>query len=428
MKEDISNKAADNSFKFHLQRIRKSKEAITLLSNFGYLSILQITGYIFPLITMPYLAKVIGVEGFGKIAFASAVVVWFQTISDWGFNYTATRDVARNRNDINRIAEIFSNVFWARILLMVISFILLLCLVFLIPKLRENIEIILVTFLLIPGHILFPDWFFQALERMKYITFLNLISKFIFTVAVFVFIKERSDFVLQPLITSLGFMVSGLISMYFIIIRWRIKLQKPSIVSMNETIKGSFDVFLNNIIPNFYNSFSVMLLGFWGGTISNGLLDSGSRLVNISQQFMSLISRVFFPFLSRRMDKHNLYQRINLSAAILVTVTLYILAPLLIRNLFTEEFTDAVIVLRLMSISIVFLSLVNIYGTNYLILQNCEKSLRNITFYCSIIGFLLSFPSIYYFDFLGAAIVITITRGLLGISIMIKARMVMKDL
>jgi len=82
-----------------ISRVNKSKDVRTLSSNFSYLMLLQIAGYIFPLITIPYLASVIGVEGFGKIAYASAVIVWFKTVADWGFNYTATRDVARNRGD-----------------------------------------------------------------------------------------------------------------------------------------------------------------------------------------------------------------------------------------------------------------------------------------------------------------------------------------
>src|SRR5690554_4491222 len=111
--------------KRYFNRIKKSKDGRTLVANFGYLSLLQVAGYIFPLITMPYLARVIGVEGFGKIAFASAVVVWFQTVADWGFNYTATRDVAKNRDNKEKVSEIFSNVLWARCFLMITSFLLL---------------------------------------------------------------------------------------------------------------------------------------------------------------------------------------------------------------------------------------------------------------------------------------------------------------
>jgi len=402
--------------KKYINKIKKSKDGRTLVANFGYLSLLQIAGYIFPLITMPYLARVIGVDGFGKIAFASAVVVWFQTVADWGFNYTATRDVAKNRDDKDKVSEIFSNVLWARCLLTIASFLLLILAIFIIPIFRENYAVILVTFLLVPGHIMFPDWFFQAMERMKYIT------KFLFTIAVFVFIKNKSDFILQPLFITLGYIVSGFISMYVVLYKWQIKIKRPELKSILNTIKGSTDVFINNIVPNLYNSFSVMLLGFFGGPVSNGLLDAGSKFVGISQQFMSIISRTFFPFLSRRIDKHNLYSRINIFLAILISLLLFIFAPIFIKIFFTEEFYSAITVLRIMSISILFLNLSSVYGTNYMIIQGYEKQLKNITLLCSLIGFVISFPLIYFFDYIGAVLTITLTRGILGFTIMYNAR------
>ena len=208
-----------------VKSFKQNRELCTLIANFSYLSLLQMASYAFPFITMPYLARVIGVEGFGKIAFASALMLWFITIADWGFNYTATRDVAKNRDNKEKISEIFSNVFWARILLMFLSFILLSFCILLVPKFRENMAVIFLSFLMIPGHIMFPDWFFQAMERMKYITILNVLSKTLFTIAVFLFIKEKSDYILQPLFTSLGFMLSGVIAMYYILGKWKIKLK-----------------------------------------------------------------------------------------------------------------------------------------------------------------------------------------------------------
>src|SRR5690606_31604094 len=158
----------------------KSKDGKTLASNLGYMMLLQVAGYLFPLITIPYLARVVGVDGFGKIAFAAAIVLWFQTISDWGFNYTATRDVAQNRDNPAKVSEIFSNVLWARILLMCLSLLVLLVAIAFIPLLKENGTIVLLTFLLIPGHIMFPEWFFQAVEKMKFITVFSLLSKAFF--------------------------------------------------------------------------------------------------------------------------------------------------------------------------------------------------------------------------------------------------------
>lgn len=404
-----------------INRVRKSKDGKVLAENFAYLSLLQVAGYIFPLITLPYLARVIGVDSFGKIAFASAVIGYFQTFADWGFSYTATRDVAKNRENKEKVSEIFSNVFWSRCILTLISLLMLIILILFIPIFNEISSLLFITFLIIPGHIMFPDWFFQAMERMKYISILNILSKIIFTVAVFIFIKEKSDFILQPLFVSLGFIVSGVIAMYYIFIKWKIRLYKPNLKKIRLTIKGSTDVFINNLMPNLYNSFSTVLLGFFGGAVSNGLLDAGSKLVNVSHQFMSVLSRTFFPFLSRRIDKHNLYAKINITISLFIVLFSFALAPIFIKLFFTQEFHHAVGVLRIMSVSILFLSLSNIYGTNYMIIQGYEKQLRNITFVSSLIGFSLSFPLIYYFDFIGAALIITITRGILGISITVRA-------
>lgn len=404
------------------KRILSSTDGKTLFANLGYLTLLQIAGYIFPLITIPYLAKIIGVDGFGKIAFASSVIIWFQTISDWGFNYTATRDVAKNRHDIERVSDIFSSVFWARCLLMVISFIFLMFLIVLIPKFQEDAIVILATFLMIPGCIMFPEWFFQAMERMKYITILNIISKAIFTIAVFVFVKGKSDYILQPLFVSCGSILSGIIAFYYIQRIWGITLKRVPIKTVFNTIRGSFDVFLNNLLPNLYNSFSTMLLGFEGGALSNGLYDAGCKFVNIAQQFMQVLSRTFFPFLTRQIEKHHVYVMINVFLVAVGSMLLYLLSPLLIGIFFTTEFTPAIKIMRIMSISLFFLMLSDVYGTNYMIIKGKEGKLRNITLVCSLIGFFISYPLIHYFDYVGAALTVTVTRGLLGIGSMIYAK------
>ena len=291
-------------------RIRKNRDAKTLAGNFMWLSLLQVAGYVFPLITLPYLARVIGVDGFGKIAFAMAVMVWIQTIADWGFNFTATRDVAQNREHPERVAQIFSDVLWARCLLMILSLVVLLLLIVCFETFRENWAVLLVSFLMIPGHILFPDWFFQAIERMKYITLLNLLMKVVFTVAVFLFIKEREDYLLQPLFTSLGYVISGIIALYVILVKWHYRLQRPNFKQAVSQIKSSTDVFINNLFPNLYNSLSTMLLGFWGGTVPIGILDGGNKFVQVGNQILQMFSRVFYPFLSRNTNQHKIYVKI----------------------------------------------------------------------------------------------------------------------
>ncbi len=396
-------------------RLKQSKDGKTLVANFGYLSLLQVAGYVFPLITMPYLARVIGAEGFGKIAFAAAIMVWFQTIADWGFCYTATRDVAKNRDDKEKVSEIFSNVFWARILLMFVSFVALSICVMTIPKLKENADVIMISFLMIPGHIMFPDWFFQAMERMKYITILNIISKTFFTIAVFLFIKEKQDYLLQPLFTSLGFVVSGIIAMYYILVKWKVRLQFTSLQAVFKTIKSSTNVFINNIVRNFYNAFSTILLGFLHGSIATGIYDAGRKFIQFGEGILGIVSRVFFPFVTRKGDKHSTYAKLHISLSLIMAILLFIFAPLLIDLFFTKEFSKAIDVLRLMCIMMPFMTLYQIYAINWMIVKGYEKQSRNITIISSLIGFVVSYPLIQHFSYYGVVCVLIIVDALLGI-------------
>lgn len=402
-----------------VNRVRKSKDGKVLFSNFAYLSLLQVAGYVFPLITMPYLARVIGPSGFGKIAFASAIMVWIQTIADWGFNYTATRDVAKHRDNIEKVSKIFSTVLIARCVLVLLSFGVLCFLVVFIHEFRDNAAVIFVTFLMVPGHVLFPDWFFQAMERMKYITMLNIISKLFFTIAVFVFIKDKNDYILQPLFVSLGFVVSGFIALYYIFVKWKVMFVFPGIKEVFVTIKKSTDVFINNLMPNLYNSFSVVLLGMFAGPVSNGIYDAGKRFVVILTSLLSVLSRVMFPYLVRKQDKHGLYANISLIISFLCSLFLFVFAPFIIRVFFGEHFVESIVVLRIISFVVFFVVMSSVYGTNYLIVKGFDYVLRNITAVASLIGFVIAFPLIYYFSYVGAALTYFISSMLLGLGCMV---------
>lgn len=408
--------------------LSNSKEGKTVFANFGYLSLLQIAGYVFPLITMPYLARVIGVDGFGKIAFASVVVVWFQTIADWGFNLSATRDVAQNKKNKEKVSEIFSNVLWARCFLTLLSGLLLAIIVSIVPYLRENAAIIFVTFLLVPGHILFPDWFFQALEKMKYTTIFNLLIKLLFTVAVFIFIKDKDDYIIQPLLNTIGFLICGVGAMYIILKNWGYTIHKPRWKDIVKTIKDSTDVFLNNLMPNFYNSFSVMLLGFFGGSSANGIYNGGDKFPSILNQFLSILSRAFYPFLSRRSDKHSFYAKLNIGISLIGALFLIVISPWLIRFMLGEEFENSIVVMQILSISIFFIALCNTYGNNYLIIYHQEKPLRNLTLVSSVIGLTFSIPLVYYFSYIGAACTVLLCRALLGVGSYVLAKKHMKQI
>lgn len=414
----------NDKLKTRLEKFKKNKDGKVLVSNFGYLMLLKVAGYIFPLLTIPYLARVLGVEGFGLIAFASAVVAWLWTVTDWGFNYTATRDVAKSKDDLKKVSRIFSNVLWARAFLAIISLMLLLLAITFIPYFRSNKLLLLITFLSVPGNILFPEWFFQAMERMKFITLFNLISKALFTILVFIFIKTESDLILQPLFISLGYLVSGFFSMYIIIFKWEVKIFKPRFKEIFDAVSESTDVFINNLMPNLYNSLSVVILSFIGGSAATGIYDAGRKFILIALSFMDVFIRATFPFLSRKIEAHSIFSKFYITISISASILVFLLSPFVIRLFFTEDFYEATIVMQISSVSIFLVSLSKVYGTNYLIIQGYEKDLRNITVVCSVIGFIISLPLIYCYSYIGVALTLVVTQAILGFSTFFKARLI----
>lgn len=393
----------------------KTKDGKVIVKNFGWLSLLQIANYIFPLITVPYVARVIGVEGYGKIAFAHAVVIWFQTVADWGFNYTSLREVSQNRDDSNKIAEIFSNVLWARILLMVVSYAALAIFVLFIPTFRDAADIIFVTSLLLIGHVAYPVWFFQAMEKMQFNTILNVAAKLLFTIAVFVFIKKPSDYILQPLFGSLGYIVSGFVAMYIILFRFKVKILRPSLKGIFETIKNGTNIFINQFVPNLYNSLSTIILGFVGGPSSTGLLDSGRKFSNILYPVFSAFSLSFFPYLNRRSDNHSKFAKIILPVAAVVSIVLFFGAPILVKLFYGAEFIKAVSIVRLSALSFFSLVLNNVYATNFLLILRKDRLVRNITLILSVLGAAIAYPLIVWLDYIGAMLAYTITTVLMGL-------------
>lgn len=399
-----------------VNKIRNSSSARILASNFLYLSLLKGLSFLFPLLTLPYLARVIGADMFGAIAFAASFMVIVETITDWGFNYTATRDVAKNRENLKEVSIIFSEVFYARIILTVICFAILIIIVTLLPSIAPYKTLFILTFLYIPGNILFPQWLFQAFERMRYITILSLLSKCIFTGLVFVVIKNKSDYVYEPLLTACGFFVSGLISQYIIYKSFGIRLRKAKFYSIYQRLKKSTDMFISLLLPNLYTNFSTIILKLYCGDLATGIYSGGQKFQGIIDNLTQILSRTFFPFLTRHREKHHIYVIISGSIAVIGSITMFFGANLFVDIFLTNEFKQAVTVIEIFAITPIFLFLMNTYGTNYLVIIGKENVLRNIIIVVSVIGFGLTWILTPMYSYIGAATTITVIWGIRGIA------------
>ncbi len=165
-----------------------------------------------------------------------------------------------------------------------------------------------------------------------------------------------------------------------------------------------------------------ILLGTISGSTAAGLYDAAGKLHNAGKHTIDVLNRTFFPFLSRRMNKHNSYRHINFAFSLLLALLLFAFAPFLIRLLFPEEFLPAIHLLRILSVSVFFTGISSAYGVNYLLLVGKEKLLRNITLTVTLIGVVLFVVMTYMFNTTGAAVAVVLVNAGFAISYFIAAR------
>lgn len=396
-------------------KVKTNAEGKVLVTNFISLSILQLLNLLLPLITLPYLVKVIGAEKFGVIAFASSMIVYFQAITDYGFSLSGTRQISHNREVNSELSKIFSRIISIKMLLMIVSFIIFLIIISFFDKFKNDKEVFLLSFITLVGNVFFPEWFFQGIEKMKFITFFNFVSKMLFTISLFIFITEKSDYIFVPLITSLGFLIAGLVAFFYAIIKFQINFVLPSFKEMRLEVKNGFNVFISLFLPNLYYNSSTFFLGLFSNNISVALFSAAQRVISLGISLIEVFSRTFYPYLNRKIHKHDTFEKLILILGLMISIGIAIFSKLIISLLFSEEFTESIYLLLILSISPFLNAMMFCYGTNYLLPKNQDKVLMRIILIVSIFGFFMTILMVRLFSHWGAAINLIIVWSLRSI-------------
>jgi PST family polysaccharide transporter len=274
-----------------------------IISNTFSLSGLRAINLIFPLITFPYLVKVLGVEKFGLLAFSSAIIMYLQMLTRYGFDLTGVKDISVNRSDKAKVVEIFSSIMSVRIILMIFSFLFLNLVVFSIDKLSNDWLLYYITFGLVIGDVLFPTWFFQGMEEMKWITYLNIGVRIFFTALIFVFIKAEIDFLYVPILNSVGMIIAGLISLYVIKRKFNVIFKPQSLDRIILEFKTGWYIFTSRISVSMYTTVNVIILGFFTNNMIVGYFDIANRIVKIITTLFNSFTQAIFPNISNQYEK-----------------------------------------------------------------------------------------------------------------------------
>jgi PST family polysaccharide transporter len=382
-----------------LKNIANTEDKKRLLSNFFSLSILQTFTYILPLLTLPYLVRVLGSEKFGLVVFAQAFIIFFNILVDYGFNLSATREISVNRENKEKLTEIFSSVMSIKFILIGISFTILSIIIFSFENFSNNIDLYYLTFLWVIGQALFPIWYFQGLEKMKYITIVHITSKLIFTIAIFIFIQNEADYILVPILNGLGFIIGGILSLWIVHKDFNQKFQIQSFKILIIYFKDSSQFFLSRLSSVGYSNVNTFLAGILLSPVFVTYYYLADKAVSVILTLFSPIVQTIYPYLAKKYNFVFLVKLVSILMAVsLLVVSLGYLFSDLISIILLGEINDIFknlfyVILPIVPISILYIML----GAPLLLARGYKKEFNLSIIYGFVIHLLLLSTLYYYY-------------------------------
>lgn len=270
-----------------------------IIHNFISLSLVQGLSILFPLISFPYLLRVLGVEGFGLFSMLQTVLMYFDLFVSFGFGLTATQQVARNLNNPERTRQIIASVFSIKALLFGASLLVFLIGGLTIPALKGHLSLVLLSTLYLAGNLLFPDWYFQGIQKMKNITFVAFLSKSIGLSFLVLLVRSRDDLGYAVLALSAGNFMAGLIGFLIMIKSVRLSWSLPKKSFLFLLLRESAYVFMSIILAPLYLSVNIFILSAFTNPLVVGYYAIAEKIFSAIGMLTSIANRTFYPHLSQ---------------------------------------------------------------------------------------------------------------------------------
>lgn len=321
-----------------------NKDIRVVVNNTLLLYVMQVSKYVFPLITFPYLTRVLQPTNYGIITFANAVMAYFQMFIDFGFLQSATRDCSYFRHDKDRLALIVGSVIQAKILLWLVGLVIIFTLVVFSNVFLGRELYILLSYIPVFLGIFIADYLFRGLETMKIITYRTIIGRTIYTALLFLFVRKAELYIFIPLITSFGEVIIIIWTMYYIYNDIGLKLK---IVSWNETVsalKGSAIFFLSRIATTAYSSTNIVVLGLLYDNAMLAQFGVANSLISNIRSMFSPIADSLYPYMIQKKN-YTLVGRtlvILMPVVLIGTVCLYFVAGPIIVLMAGEDYLGAI--------------------------------------------------------------------------------------
>lgn len=272
--------------------IRDNKKVI---ENYFFMTLILILNSLFALLIYPYLIRTLGKESYGVYVFGSSVANYFICFVGFGFELYGVREIAKDPFSKPNISRIISIIFTAKLYLELFSLLVFGILLYTVPILQENQSVYWICFSTTLVNILFPTWYFQGIQKMKVVTFIQLVFKLLSLPFIFYFVRSSQDIVVFSLIMSISTLLGALYA--FIHLFWieKLTLRIYGAKQVWQYIRESQYFFYANIL-NIVKAQSLnLIIGVRFGMSDLAIFDLASKIVQIPMVLLTSINGALFP-------------------------------------------------------------------------------------------------------------------------------------
>ena len=368
----------------------KKKELKTLFSNTLMLYIMQISAYVFPLITFPWLTRVLGDDKYGVMSVANAIIVYFQLFVDFGFLLSATRECSIHRDNPKKLQQIVSSVVQAKLLISAVGFGVMLVLCYFVGAFRDKSLYLILAYLSVVLSVFVPDYLFRGVEKMHTITYRSIISRALYTLLVILFVRSPDDLLKVPVFNAISNLFIVVWSWAFVVKKFKITYKIVPLKETFKALKQSSIFFASRIASTAYSASNVFILGMFFGDAAMGQFSAANNLVTNGRGMFSPIADSLYPYMVQKKN-YKLIKIVMLVTAPLIlggTAVLYIFADWFIELFCGAEYLvgnpNAVDVFRAMTPLFIITLPIYILGFPVLGAMNMMKEANYTVMYAAV--------------------------------------------
>jgi PST family polysaccharide transporter len=384
-----------------------------LAKNIGFLTLSQGANYILPLITIPYITRVVGPNNYGLIEFGTVAMLYFSAVVIYGFNTTATRKISSRPDDMKHVSNVFSTVVSTRIVLFIGTTVLFTAALFAVPAFQQQTKMMLFAYPIVLGWALYPDFLFQGVQKLQFVALSNFLIKALAAVLIFVLIKNPGDFYLVLAINAAAQIAVGIgllvfsfrlvPGLKFAFVKW---------AGMLRQLKESSYVFFSLFFTRIYVFGSILFLGLMLSDYELGIFAAGLKLVTVAQSFLFLpLFGALFPYLSNLFaNDFQGYQQqfkkilgLMLAISLLSVVVLVGVPELFINLVFGADYLDTVPFLQIMAPVLLATTFSHFAMQQGLIIYHEDRKYLIIVVAVGLLSLPLNYVGIKLFGLYGAA-------------------------